>query len=370
MTEESDRISHINHVHIEGYKSIDNLDIDLLKGLNILIGENGSGKSNFLDVVHSSFSKSFKTGPRKIGVFIETHRGTPILWEYENKSTITNDSLNLNATVSLSVSNKLISNQQSFPPNETQWDNTILFFEKLGIKYKPVQKIGFQLPKELSGNLTYRVVVNRLDYGQPNNFLWTEMENLLILIRGQENIDREIVLKNLYFKTPLKESLCRYSPITDIRFSSNLNIHSDGRTTSIENLYPEFKISNNWVPWSYLSDGTKRLFYLIYSVCQFERAIVLIDEPELGVHPHQFQQIMAFLKEESANKQIIIATHAPEALNILGHDELDRVIITEYSPKKGTTMRHLSAAQKKKAIAYATEVGYLSDYWLYSDLEK
>ena len=49
MAEEFDRISHISHVHIEGYKSIDNLDVDLLPGLNILIGKNGSGKSNFLE---------------------------------------------------------------------------------------------------------------------------------------------------------------------------------------------------------------------------------------------------------------------------------------------------------------------------------
>ena len=42
--------SYISHVHLKGsYKSILDVEIDLKPGLNILIGENGSGKTNFLE---------------------------------------------------------------------------------------------------------------------------------------------------------------------------------------------------------------------------------------------------------------------------------------------------------------------------------
>jgi len=38
-------------VHLKGFKSIEDLSIDFQKGLNILIGKNGSGKSKFVEVL-------------------------------------------------------------------------------------------------------------------------------------------------------------------------------------------------------------------------------------------------------------------------------------------------------------------------------
>src|ERR1700733_8692923 len=38
----------LNNVHLKGFKSIEDLSIDFQKGLNVLIGKNGSGKSNFM----------------------------------------------------------------------------------------------------------------------------------------------------------------------------------------------------------------------------------------------------------------------------------------------------------------------------------
>jgi len=38
----------INHINIENYKSIKNLEQFSLKNLNILVGSNGAGKSNFI----------------------------------------------------------------------------------------------------------------------------------------------------------------------------------------------------------------------------------------------------------------------------------------------------------------------------------
>jgi predicted ATPase len=88
----------------------------------------------------------------------------------------------------------------------------------------------------------------------------------------------------------------------------------------------------------------------------------------LGVHPDQFHLIMNFLKEQAEDKQIIMSTHSPEALNILEPDELGNIIVTKYDKKKGTTMSHLNKKQVEKAKAYMKELD-LSDYWLSSDLE-
>ena len=107
-----------------------------------------------------------------------------------------------------------------------------------------------------------------------------------------------------------------------------------------------------------------------YTGINFINRIIFIEEPELGIHPHQFHKLLEFLKEESENKQIIITTHSPQSLDVLNFNELDRIIIA-YSTniKEGTKLRHLNENEVLKANEYIKE-DFLSDYWLYSDLEK
>jgi predicted ATPase len=117
-----------------------------------------------------------------------------------------------------------------------------------------------------------------------------------------------------------------------------------------------------------LSDGTKRLFYLITEVT-LTNGIVLLEEPELGVHPHQLHQIMLFLKEQAEDKQIILTTHSPQVLDVLNSDELDRIIIAEVHKEKGSQFRHLDEKTTAKAKYYLEDEGFLSDFWRYSTLE-
>ena len=144
----------------------------------------------------------------------------------------------------------------------------------------------------------------------------------------------------------LSKVLAKYSPIQDIRISDNFNIFIDKKKKlfTLNNLFFEFKIGGQWLPFSNLSDGTKRLFYIISEIfdnhlsSNFKPSssgyfrtknkvsrIILLEEPELGIHPHQFHLLLEFLKIESKNKQIIITTHSPQALDSIEENELDRI---------------------------------------------
>lgn len=85
--------------------------------------------------------------------------------------------------------------------------------------------------------------------------------------------------------------------------------------------------------------------------------------------PHQLDSLMQFLREAAEEHQIIITTHAPQVLDILGKEELNKIIIVRLS-KDGTTLRHLTEKEQEKAGLYMEEEAYLSDYWRYSDLES
>ena len=51
--------AYISRVHLKGYKSIRDLEIDFKAGLNIIIGPNGSGKTNFLEFILKSLDREY-----------------------------------------------------------------------------------------------------------------------------------------------------------------------------------------------------------------------------------------------------------------------------------------------------------------------
>jgi predicted ATP-dependent endonuclease of OLD family len=56
---EQEESAYITSVHLKGYKSIRDVSVTLNKGLNILIGANGSGKTNFLEFLDAAIEYGF-----------------------------------------------------------------------------------------------------------------------------------------------------------------------------------------------------------------------------------------------------------------------------------------------------------------------
>lgn len=100
-----------------------------------------------------------------------------------------------------------------------------------------------------------------------------------------------------------------------------------------------------------------------------EHRIILLEEPELGIHPHQLHKLLNLIREVSREHQVILTTHAPQVLDMLGKKELDRISVCEVTTKKGTQFRKLSRTKQAQARIYMQETGFLSDYWRYSYLE-
>ncbi len=94
-------------------------------------------------------------------------------------------------------------------------------------------------------------------------------------------------------------------PIQDIRFpgkdsNTPLALLFDGFEDSIENQ----------------GSGTRSLIGLAWDIITMKRgSIVIVDEPELGLHPSAKQEFLKLLLKEAETKQIFIATHDPTFVN-------------------------------------------------------
>ena len=80
---------------------------------------------------------------------------------------------------------------------------------------------------------------------------------------------------------------------------------------------------------SSLSDGSLRFIALATLLLQPTRllpSLIILDEPELGLHPYAITMLSSLVKQAATKAQVILATQSPL---LLDHFEPDDVLVTE-----------------------------------------
>ena len=105
---------------------------------------------------------------------------------------------------------------------------------------------------------------------------------------------------------------------------------------------------NDWSDYSFgahlTSDGSLRLFALVTLLNMSPEMlpdVVLLDEPELGLHPAGVSLIGGMIRSLSTQKQVIVATQSPRLVDAF---ELDQTFVLEL--RKGRTEVHQYAPDK------------------------
>ncbi|MCP4213155.1 MAG: tetratricopeptide repeat protein, partial [bacterium] len=385
--------TYIKHVRLRNYRTIRDTKIDFQPGLNIIIGKNGVGKSNFLKYLNNSIDFNRKSEELDARVsfadsFIEDFDLAVDL----HRSTRSSKKNGGPVVESDHVSINIYKNKEPLH----QYGNYTEFYEFLN------RAKFFYLPVLVTHGLPtpYPMVQEKEKYFFKLDDTGAKEESKkpdtgsyflssitgLIINRGLDLFDGNVKTGAITEKdvagliqaavdilSPTQEALDKFTDIADIRFNKGYNITVDKNKKgfSIYNLFLEFKVEGHWLPFSHLSDGTQRLFYMMSEIStpisRGLNKLVLLEEPELGLHPRQLHAFLQFLTEASGEHQIIVTTHAPQVLDILDEDQLNRIIIARLS-KQGTKLRHLTRKEREKAALYMEEA-FLSDYWRYSDLE-
>lgn len=108
------------------------------------------------------------------------------------------------------------------------------------------------------------------------------------------------------------------------------------------------------------SDGSIRFIALATLLLQPEETmphVIIIDEPELGLHPYAIDQLTEMIKDASLHAQIIIATQSPAIIDGFSADEV--TIIERDSATQSTIARKLNAVDYKEWCDEYT----LSELW-------
>lgn len=292
----------IKKIEIKNNKILKDISIDFEKNGKIIdtivvAGSNGSGKTTFLESIWNYFleiSEYRRDILEKVDITFnddfEKLKELDIIRHlkyanYDEK----NDIKTYKETVSLfKVLPKLIYIPTEINFGEVKTETTNFYKE-----YSFFNIVDFNMIKDIPSYIVSKVM-----------YILGQNENLTML-EARKKVTEEIngIFNILELDVKLK------------------GISKDGKNMPIfENSQgEEFDINE-------LSSGEKQLFLRTLSIKMLEPedSIILIDEPELSLHPKWQQQIIKVYQSIGKNNQIIVATHSP---HLLGSVRSENIII-------------------------------------------
>lgn len=123
----------------------------------------------------------------------------------------------------------------------------------------------------------------------------------------------------------------------------NINENFSGLDYSSLGGYMELKLRekrlNRSIPLAHISDGTLRYTCLLAILCNPERGFsISIDEPEQGLHPDMIRGLFELMADSATQSQLIISTHS---LQLLDYTNLEQLIIIEKDDNNSSFVRRL-----------------------------
>lgn len=403
----------IKRIEIKNYRSCLDTAIELHPSLSVLIGPNGSGKTNILNALlllkklcdhrrwYASSVKQSITQPCLLKVWFEIENKTAI---FSARITLDTDDDNDEIIVSsqeqwymkaftgnskrIKIPLELIHtlNSPEFLYNKRIYSRHFNVarkipseaIEPLTIIGNNLSRIGYYGATQFANPAKCRTSLeieeeglNRRAFGlysghsqflfdlykqikTPNNFLFQQFKET-IGPKGLNLID-DFIMK-------------------EVSISSNAySVRSGGRLIKKKRrkllAIPQFRIGKNILSPNQLSEGTFKTITLVFYLITEPSKILLIEEPEVCIHHGLLASILELIKAHTINKQIIISTHSDFVLDKVLPDHVYKV---SYLKDEGTRVQHLTKSISKKELSalrnYLETEGNLGEYWKHGGLE-
>lgn len=305
----------MDYIDIKGYKSIKELHLEL-KPINVLIGANGAGKSNFI-----SFFNFLKTAyDQQLQNFVIKKGGIDKFLYNGRKQT---DTIFSNIRFNDNYYRfTLESGETNFFVKEE-----ILGYKKVGVyaTLRPADELGI---KTYVGEKRADYIRNYLNGLRVYHFHETGDKSPF---NTDSRIDDQFVLQsNGANLAAFLYGLQQNSPVVYNRivkvvqsvapYFLDFDLRPNAEGSEYIRLAWHDKYSENRYGATDLSDGTIRFIALVALFLQPNPpAVIVIDEPELGLHPFAINKLSGLVRSVSERgTQVILSTQSVELVNCFG----------------------------------------------------
>jgi len=318
-------VSGVSKLTVLGYKSIRELRDFELRGLNVLIGANGAGKSNFIGL----FRLLNEMYEQNLRVFVQQQGGPDALLHFGRAT-----------TEQLHAEFYFAKNGYKFDLVPTN-DNRLIFKEEISWFG------GFYRATDVGAILGTGHEESKLK-GAPDNYspyVRSSVSNWRVYHfhdtsdgarvkrphPSNDNLRLKVDAANLaaYLRMLREKHEPEYQRIVEtIRLVAPFFGDFVQRPGNPENV--ELEWTHRGKPDTpfrahMLSDGTLRficLATLLMQPVQLLPDTILIDEPELGLHPYAITVLADLFKQVAESRQLIVSTQSVELVNELGPEDV------------------------------------------------
>jgi predicted ATPase len=357
----------LDTITVKGFKSIASVDALPLRPINIIIGANGSGKSNFIGVF--SFLHAIREG--RLQEYVRTAGGAEQLLYFGSRTT---DGIHIVLSFSKGVNEYRLSlapteDDSLYPRSETAfyW-NKAEYATPRDVPLAPRgngREAGISDPglSRIEGWVRERLRRWRV-YHLHDTSLASPMRKTAQLndneVLRPDGSNLPAFLYLLQRKHPEAYGLVRATVQRVAPFFDDFLLQPDQLNEETIRLVWKHKASDQYFGASALSDGSLRFIALTTLFLQPERyrpSVILVDEPELGLHPSAITLLASLVKQASVRTQVILST---QSSLLLDHFQPEDVLVADRL-NDGTRLTRLD----RERLA-----GWLEDYSLGQLWEK
>ena len=311
----------LDWITVGGFKSIKRIERLHLNPINVLIGSNGSGKSNFIGVF--AFLREIRAG--RLQEYVRRTGGADKILHFGSRNT---SRLDIHASLGDEVNQYLLTLASNAEDNlfplreECHGSGRRHILSPSG----PETWISDPDPRNLDRDAAIQDVRMHLDSWRVYHFHDTSSTSP---IKKTANVDDNRFLRHdganlaafLYFlsqKHGDSYDLIRRTVRLVAPFFDDFRLQPQALNEDKIRLEWQHLGSDAYFDASSLSDGTLRFIVLATLLLQpasLRPSVILLDEPELGLHPYAITMLASLVKQASVETQVVLATQSPFLLD-------------------------------------------------------
>ena len=366
LAHEVDGYIMIEALHVKNFRSFKSLDLSSLRRINIIVGDNASGKTALLEAIKLGLDAAPGTMPwlnsmRSINFIV-----APNLTAEQFKEQFIDFFHDFNSEEPISV---------QIEDSAKRTASVRVFFDpQKATTAQPA--IGFQTAPSLGVPTTIiPLIFERSDFqGQKSALLATiNQQGQFFMEPGRPMGIVSGFFSNAYFGVP-HENATWLSKLSVEKRSGEVieslqrhfrfirGVTSETTVQGQGTVYVDLPHLPRKIPLSLVSGGISRLFTLMLAIVTFRGGVVLIDEVENGIFHSQYSLVWKTLIDlaEHHNTQLFISTHGHESLNdalpAVRENKDDFALLRVRRANGKSTVEFFSGAQLEAALEKDGEV--------------